>query len=265
MEPALVLAHPDGDPFWNMACDEWLLARAMASPGRVYLRLYTWAVGTITLGYHQQYERAVDVRYLGDTPVVRRITGGRAVYHGQGELTYAIAAHPTDKIVPSLNGSVTASGHRLAEVLQVFLADLKIEAVYARASAPAERRPDYLHTAPCFASVSRYELTAQNRKVVASAQKRAAGAFLQHGAIKPHGPTTPEHPALGADAKCLPVVREQVTPERLLVLTKSFARAWEQVTGQATEMYQFTPDEFRAVERRHRLVATHPLEKRSFD
>ena len=71
----------------QMALDEALLNTAADT----VLRLYTWSQPTLSLGYFQKYH---DVRgSLPDPtmPIVRRITGGGAIYHAD-EVTYALVA-----------------------------------------------------------------------------------------------------------------------------------------------------------------------------
>ena len=78
--------------FFNMAIDETLLRLAEADGARV-LRLYRWAPACLSFGRHEPACR----RYRRDRiaerglDVVRRPTGGRAVWHDR-ELTYAVAA-----------------------------------------------------------------------------------------------------------------------------------------------------------------------------
>lgn len=72
----------------NMAIDEAILLG-----GAPTLRFYLWRPPAITIGYFQGIEQEVDLgncRKLG-VDVVRRITGGGAVYH-DAELTYSLLA-----------------------------------------------------------------------------------------------------------------------------------------------------------------------------
>jgi lipoate-protein ligase A len=173
------------DPYLNMAFDEWLLRRAIANPGSIFLRLYTWKVGTITFGYNQHLETALDWKSVGTTPVIRRITGGRALYHDPSELTYAVAANSSAGA--SLSGSLAAASVQIARALQKFLDQVGVEAEYVQQSSVQNSRPEFFHKAPCFESAAKYELISGKGKVVASAQKRVGSAFLQHGSIKLRG------------------------------------------------------------------------------
>ena len=182
--------HFGAEPYFNMAFDEWLLARASESPDRLFARLYTWRVGTITFGFNQRQETALDFAKVGTTPVVRRITGGRALYHDRSELTYAVAMH----VGSSSTNSISKTSASIAEALRRFLSCEGVLTQYVRVSHAQNSRPEYFHKAPCFASVARYELLQGDQKIIASAQRRVGGCVFQHGAIKLRGVAS--HPAL---------------------------------------------------------------------
>ena len=67
-----------------MAVDSALLATATAPT----LRLYAWQPHAVSLGYFQALSDFGDLP--PGTPVVRRTTGGGAIFHGD-ELTYSLA------------------------------------------------------------------------------------------------------------------------------------------------------------------------------
>src|SRR5437879_10475780 len=68
---------------YNMAMDEALLEE-VARHGGAYLRFYRWDPPTLSLGRNQP-------NTFYDLPIVRRLTGGRAVWH-ELEDTYAVVA-----------------------------------------------------------------------------------------------------------------------------------------------------------------------------
>jgi len=194
MPDGFFYSHLATDPYFNMAFDEWLLSQAMAAPATVYVRLYSWQVGTITIGYNQDECRALDLSRLGQTPLIRRVTGGRAVYHDTSELTYAIVVNPENLSSKRSGSPLSWTSRSVAEALKLFLQRLGVTADYVRSSSPQNSRRDFFHKAPCFASNARYELLSSGRKVVASAQKRTGHVLLQHGSIKLAGVAV--HPAL---------------------------------------------------------------------
>jgi len=148
-----------------MAADEALLDRVLRSGG-AFLRLYRWDPPTLSIGRNQH-----DV--FENTPVVRRPTGGQAVWH-EHEVTYAVAA-PIARY-GSLRKAYCEIHTRLARALH----SLGVDAVLAPAHPPI--RPS-AHPASCFASSVGGEIIVGGKKLVGSAQVRKRDAFLQHGSI----------------------------------------------------------------------------------
>ncbi|HEX3236287.1 MAG TPA: lipoate--protein ligase family protein [Gemmatimonadales bacterium] len=160
-------------PGWtNMALDQALLDRA-AHSGERWLRLYGWEPHCLSFGRHEPAARRYDrarVEALG-LDVVRRPTGGRAVWHGR-EVTYALAA-PSAEL-----GTVRES---YVEIHQMLLGALGRLGIPARL-APGGRAVG-VGSGACFASPAGGEIMVQGRKAVGSAQLRQGGALLQHGSI----------------------------------------------------------------------------------
>lgn len=161
-----------------MAVDEAVLRAVEAGRQPPTLRLYGWWPPAVSLGCLQSLDGAVDreaCRQLG-VEVVRRPTGGRAVFHHR-ELTYSVALPPGH---PLARGGVLATYRRLSEALQAGLEGLGLQTTLA-CSPPAEGRPA---SAACFDAPSRHELRWRGRKLAGSAQmRRASGAVLQHGSL----------------------------------------------------------------------------------
>jgi hypothetical protein len=92
----LVLPHRPDDGPANMALDEALLDAVASRGDASYLRTYEWTVPTLSLGYFQRIDDVrSDPRWLG-VPMVRRQTGGGAIWHHH-EITYTLvvpASHP---------------------------------------------------------------------------------------------------------------------------------------------------------------------------
>jgi lipoyl(octanoyl) transferase len=107
--------------------------------------------------------------------VVRRPTGGQALLHDD-ELTYSVVASQQDPVV---GGTLMQSYHAISEALLAGLAELGIDGV----GAPCAPRPARGLTPVCFASASAEEVLVEGRKLLASAQWRSRGAFLQHGSL----------------------------------------------------------------------------------
>ncbi|MEA2062280.1 MAG: lipoate--protein ligase family protein [Gemmatimonadota bacterium] len=166
---------------FNMALDEALMRRA-ADPPTATLRVYAWEKPSVSLGYHQKIEERLDLERCraAGVEVVRRITGGREVFH-QRELTYSFSA-PLDN--PRLGGTVMKSYRAisggLVRALEILGLEPELERSVKRAGAGAGVRDN-----PCFSSASRYEISWQGKKLVGSAQRRMPrlGAFLQQGSL----------------------------------------------------------------------------------
>lgn len=174
-----------------MAVDDALLRDGS---GGWVLRFYAWDGPTISIGYAQPLQRAVDEQRARALriPLVRRPTGGRAVLHAD-ELTYSIAA-PAD--AGALAGGVSASYRRIAAGLQAGLralgADVEVERT-GIAQPPS-------HRGACFSARTRYELSVGGRKLVGSAQRRQGGRLLQHGSLLLGAPRRHLWSALGEGA-----------------------------------------------------------------
>src|SRR5438094_4722705 len=123
----------------NMAIDEALLCEADQS-GRAFLRLYRWSPPCLSFGRHEsvttRYDRAAIARLGLD--VVRRPTGGRAVWH-EHEVTYAVAAPVA--AFGSLRASYRAIHERLAAALRTLGVDAKLASHRPPRSAPGRLVP----------------------------------------------------------------------------------------------------------------------------
>ncbi|MFQ5599538.1 MAG: biotin/lipoate A/B protein ligase family protein [Candidatus Krumholzibacteriia bacterium] len=172
-----VLLEPGLTGAENMRRDTGLLeAQDEESPPA--LRLYTWEPAAISLGFMQRAEELVDLdacRAAG-IDVVRRPTGGRTILHWE-EITYAVVASTRDARFGAHLGAAHAV---IGECLAAGLAHLGIATELSRPLRDPQRR---LLRQPCFVSAGRSELLVGGRKLLGSAQRRRAQAFLQHGSL----------------------------------------------------------------------------------
>ncbi len=162
-----------GHPGWyQMALDQALLDDAEQS-GTGTVRLYHFLPHCLSFGRHEPALRRYDrpaISALG-LDVVRRPTGGRAVWHAR-ELTYSIVA-PTAAL-----GTLRESGRRIHDVLLTALGSLGVAATLA----PDIRTPG-LHSGACFQGAVGGEILVSGRKLVGSAQLRQGATLLQHGSL----------------------------------------------------------------------------------
>jgi len=166
----------------NMAMDEKLLAEAAKGSAVPVLRFYTWAPSAVSLGRFQDEASSVNAtacRKHG-IDIVRRITGGRAVLH-RHELTYSVISPIDNELFPN---DVLGTYKVLAAGLLAGFVRLGVPAEMVSPSGDRAAMVKHNRSEPsCFSSPSWYEILAQGRKIVGSAQRRITGAFLQHGSI----------------------------------------------------------------------------------
>ncbi len=139
------------------------------------LSLYQWEVPTLSLGYHQETGK-IDLVKLNENhvPLVRRPTGGAAVLHSE-ELTYSIVIPDAEDL---------RSGALLLEFVGRALTEgLRAVGVDAELDERGESLSPLPNRTSCFVRTSRWEVTAKDKKIVGSAQRRLGGALLQHGSI----------------------------------------------------------------------------------
>lgn len=165
-----------GSAAYNMAVDEAVSLSVKKETAPPTLRLYGWASPAITIGYFQKISE-IDVDYcmLNDIPVVRRITGGRAILHAD-EMTYSFSVRTKGQFT----GGLLDSYRRISAAFH---------GAFVKAGMAPELIPDRGTRCPslksplCFESASYGELTIHKKKVIGSAQKRWIDGLLQQGSI----------------------------------------------------------------------------------
>ena len=166
----------------NMAVDEALLRARIDDSGGPTVRFYAWHPATVSLGYAQPLDEAVDrlaCRALG-IGLVRRPTGGSAILHEapEGEVTYSVVAREGDFAGAD---DVLETYRILGEGLAAGLGRLGVRAQLT--PLVRGRRAEAGPPAFCFRRAGAYELAVDGRKLVGSAQRRQRRAFLQHGSV----------------------------------------------------------------------------------
>lgn len=162
-----------------MGLDEALLRSVGAPPT---LRFYTWAPDALSLGYFQAFE---DVPAAAAHPsVVRRLTGGGAIHHDAGELTFSIAIDADD---PAYRGTVPESYERCHRALIAALDAVGVERPRMRRGETAGS--DVGGTGLCFHLSTDQDIgwrgdDGRFAKGVGTAQRRSGGRVLHHGSIK---------------------------------------------------------------------------------
>ncbi|MDD1775732.1 MAG: lipoate--protein ligase family protein [Candidatus Methanomethylicus sp.] len=147
-------------PEENMALDESIAMSVGDGTSPTTLRFYGWKPSAVSIGYFQEVRQEVDLEYCHqhNIDVVRRITGGGAVIHADGELTYSFSISDKD---PTITKDIQGS--------------------YLKICSPLVSALNSLGAKATFKPVNDIEI--QGRKVSGNAQTRRFGAVLQHGTL----------------------------------------------------------------------------------
>jgi len=151
------------DAFMNMAIDEAILEARIRGLVPNTVRFYRWNPSAVSIGVHQSIYQEVNLeacKQLG-VDVVRRITGGGAVYHDfEGEVTYSVIVNEDHKAVPS-------------DVANSFIA-LSKGLIYALKRLGLNAHHGVFHCPSIFIG---------RKKISGNAQARRRGFILQHGTL----------------------------------------------------------------------------------
>ena len=203
----------------NMETDRRLMEQVQAYKGPVFLlRTYAWEEPTLSLGVNQPEKDLITLAPPSTMPVVRRPTGGRAIWHGE-DYSYAFISNSP----VLLRLSVKESYCIISQVLKRALQGLNIDTDSSEACAalypgpptvPAvsskeqrlfpegsssegegirslqkgKKLETYTRSPECFATQMPDDLirssgSKQAQKIAGSAQCRKAGVLLQHGSV----------------------------------------------------------------------------------
>ena len=231
----------------NMAVDETLLHQAAqsvasgAASGAATLRFYSWKPHCLSLGRLQKsLPPAVFDGAIG-TDVVRRPTGGRAVWHAH-EITYALAM-PLNGLPPDAR-TVNGAYRWLSDGFLAGLRDLGLPVEMA-ASGVRTQGPN------CFAASAHCDFIVEGKKLIGAAQCRRADALLQHGSLLlsidrdqwEHRAGGPMHDAISLQDLRVPV-ESSSNVERIIA---HLCGGFERVTGAHLQRGALSQAEERAV------------------
>ncbi|KPV63181.1 MAG: Lipoate-protein ligase A subunit 1 [Candidatus Bathyarchaeota archaeon BA2] len=154
-----------GDAFTDMAIDEAILTARIAGKVPNTLRFYRWKPSAVSIGRFQNLLNEVHVENCRKQgiDIVRRITGGGAVYHDyDGEITYSVVVDGKDLGCADMD---------MIYAYKAICGGL-IEAVKILGT-NAEFNPTDPKQCP--------NITIRGRKISGSAQSHRRGVLLQHG------------------------------------------------------------------------------------
>lgn len=156
-------------PYENMAIDEAMISWYEKTKIPVF-RLYAWNPAGISIGKNQDALSDIDIdKCVRDTvPVVRRLTGGGAIYH-HNEVTYSLVC--SDKNISAEALTVKGSFEKLNFFIIAMYAKFGLEACYAR-NAFSDTGKFGTRDGFCFAGREEYDIVIQGRKIGGNAQFR---------------------------------------------------------------------------------------------
>lgn len=151
--------------YWNMALDEAILNAVIEKKSLNTLRFFKWNPSTATIGQNQSLFDEIDLKFCEENGfnVVRRITGGGAVFHDYlKEITYSIVC--PIKYLESLNAFKVLEQFEI--ITQGITTALEIYGL--------EAEKGIIHCPAIFID---------GKKISGNAQLRRKGCILQHGTI----------------------------------------------------------------------------------
>lgn len=223
-----IIIQGPGHAFYNMAIDEAISEAVTRKLSPPTLRLYEWDRPSISIGYFQKTSD-IDTRYCSKKgyPLVRRLTGGRAILH-DAELTYSLSSLSNTYL---FNNSLIKTYTVISNAL---LRGLKQNGIEAHMSGRKRHNSGNKNPA-CFKSMSYGEIKVNGKKIIGSAQKRYKDGFLQHGSILMNFNAEEMHNVLicndDADFNDIGAIREYSPDLSLSQLIVSLKEAFEKELG----------------------------------
>lgn len=167
-----------------MALDEAILEAVRQNLSPPTLRLYQWDKPSISIGYFQKVSDInIDYCRRKGYPLVRRLTGGRAILH-DSEITYSFSARTSSHLSADRQAGLFKG--RLHEdytiISNAMILGLKLSGIDAQITFSRKKKTRQ-KSSSCFKAVSFGEVTVDGKKVIGSAQKRYSNGFLQHGSM----------------------------------------------------------------------------------
>ena len=156
----------------NMALDEVLLNGSPNGPP--LLRFYRWASSAVSFGYFEPVAAAR--RFARGREVVRRMTGGGLVEHGE-DLTFTLIV-PRPAPFVNLRSNETYQQIHAALALVLDQGGLRVD-FHLESVLPAPTTDGNA----CFQRPVRHDLTAGGRKIAGGAQRRTRAGLLHQGSV----------------------------------------------------------------------------------
>lgn len=151
--------------YWNMALDEAVLNACSEKRSPNTLRFFKWTPSCATIGKNQSLNDEINIKFAKEKGfnIIRRITGGGAVFHDStGEITYSIIC--PIKFLEKLNAKKVLEQFEI--ITQGIIAGLTLYGL--------EPEKGVIHCPAIFLNGKKFSGNAQTRK---------KGFILQHGTI----------------------------------------------------------------------------------
>ncbi|NTU98174.1 MAG: lipoate--protein ligase family protein [Chlorobiaceae bacterium] len=207
--------------------------------GSCLWRFYAWQPFAVTIGYNQDLAGIDREKCLSaGIDVVRRPTGGRAVFHAD-EFTYSFFMDS-----PGSNSELYRMVH---EVIRLALRGLGIDAGFCRSTLSDAKAAGHAGSVSCFTASARHELQVDGRKLVGSAQRRTRGVLLQHGSLPLSGRHKELSSLIASGAEIVSeeirkeMERKTVSLEELLGYLPAYSRIAELMQQAAGEISGLVP------------------------
>ena len=157
--PCRILRTGFENAYFNMGLDEAVLDSVASGASLPTLRFYGWKPRAISLGYFQGIKDEIDIEACRGhgVDIVRRITGGGAVFH-DAELTYSIVIPEGHPLAPP---SILDSYGLLCAGITEGLKELGIKSEFSPIN----------------------DIVSGGKKISGNAQTRKKGCLLQHGTV----------------------------------------------------------------------------------
>lgn len=167
-----------------MAVDETLLESVGSGAAGTTVRFYAWNQRALSLGCA---ELSADVDQVAcqalDVAVIRRQSGGTAVYHDSFQLGYALALPAGHALIATdVVETYRRCARPVAAALRILGRAARLASIAEAQARSAEVGADSAASRACLVAIAPYEVLVDGRKVVAHAQVRRR-AVLVHGLV----------------------------------------------------------------------------------
>jgi len=159
------------DAFMNMALDEACAEAIARRDVPATIRFYRWTPDAVSIGYFQGLEDEVNTEkcLMEKVDVVRRRTGGGAVYHAyEGEITYSLIA-PVQRFPRGITESYQMICGWIIDALKSLNVGAEFKPINDIVLAAGSRGP--------------HGEAVGGKKISGNSQTRRDGILLQHGTI----------------------------------------------------------------------------------